>query len=134
MIQKIFEKINKEHELTEYEKTVIHDRTLLLRDKIENKDYVLNQNGDMRLIESFDSTCKTNSYVNELRNRNRNRITQTMNGFQNSTCDILVGFQVKGKNQLFKEIEEINHTSDKKLDLGAIHRNEKTMEIEGELS
>lgn len=55
-----------------------------------------------------------------------------MNGFENSTCDMLVGFQVKGKNQLFKEIEEIKFNEEKFLDYGATHRNEETMEIEGE--
>ena len=43
-----------------------------------------------------------------------------------------MGFQVKGKNQLFKEIEETKDIDDKTLDLGALHRNERTMEIEGE--
>jgi len=57
-----------------------------------------------------------------------------MNGFQNSTCDIMAGFQIKGKNQLFKEIEETNDVEDKTLDPGALHRNEKTMEIEGDKS
>ena len=46
----------------------------------------------------------------------------------------MAGFQIKGKNQLFKEIEETNDVEDKTLDPGALHRNEKTMEIEGDKS
>lgn len=52
-----------------------------------------------------------------------------MNGF--AEPGQLVYLQVKGKNQLYKEIEETQFMDNKYLDLKAIHRNEITQEIEG---
>ena len=51
-----------------------------------------------------------------------------MNGFTDSNK--LVYLQVKGKNQLFKEIEESQLSHDKRFDMRALHRNEMTGEEE----
>ena len=54
-----------------------------------------------------------------------------MNGLRNSKD--MVHLQIKGKNQLYKEIEETQGMNLKIYDMGALHRNEKTGEIEGRL-
>jgi hypothetical protein len=65
IIQKIFDKIKVDREdLTEYEKTEINERALILASKCEQKEHILNQTGDLRIVENFDSTCKSKSYVN----------------------------------------------------------------------
>ena len=46
--------------------------------------------------------------------------------------DKFVYLQVKGKNQLQKEIGETWDIKDKKIDTQALHRNEITLELEGE--
>ena len=53
-----------------------------------------------------------------------------MNGYQDE--DRFVYLQVRGKNQLLKEIEETRDLGTKIIDDQALHRNEITKEIEGE--
>ena len=43
----------------------------------------------------------------------------------------LVHLQVRGRNQLLKEIVETHTIEDKVIDLLALHRNENTNELEG---
>ena len=59
-----------------------------------------------------------------MRKRNEKRLNQTINGFQSNNFDNIATFQIRGKNQLFKEIEETTHIQDKTMDQGALHRNE----------
>ena len=54
-----------------------------------------------------------------------------MNGLRNSKD--MVHLQIKGKNQLYKEIEETQGMNLKIYDMAALHRNEKTGEVEGKL-
>ena len=54
-----------------------------------------------------------------------------MNGVEN--VDDLQGLSIIGINQFSKEIEELKHVKDKKIDELGLHRNEETMEIEGEI-
>ena len=42
-----------------------------------------------------------------------------------------ITLQVKGQNKLFKEIEETTAVEDKALISDALHRNERTFEVEG---
>ena len=79
-------------------------------------------------MDDYDSFAKKESYLDKLQNENMTRLNQTMNGFTDPNK--LVYLQVKGKNQLFKEIEETQYAQDKKFDMGALHRNEITGEIE----
>ena len=43
----------------------------------------------------------------------------------------LIHLQIKGKNQLYKEIDEIHKKQYKVFDEMALHRNEETGEVEG---
>ena len=43
----------------------------------------------------------------------------------------LIYLQVQGQSKLVKEIEETKNMDNKKIDDIALHRNEKTLEIEG---
>ena len=52
-----------------------------------------------------------------------------MNGLRD--FNDLVHLQIKGKNQLFKEIEETQCLPTKMIDIMALHRNEMTNEYEG---
>ena len=54
-------------------------------------------------------------------NRNRERLYQTMNGFDDNT-NSMVYLQVKGRNKLLKEIEETQRLENRKIDFEALHR------------
>ena len=51
-----------------------------------------------------------------------------------NTLNNLVHLQINGRNQLDKEIEDIQYTerATLKIDEDALHRNEMTKEVEGE--
>ena len=80
----------------------------------------LNTSGDIRLLESHDWSTKENSYFKDASSKNQNQLCRTMNGFQDPKD--MIHLQVKGKNQLFKEIEETQRIDNKFLDNEALHR------------
>ena len=84
----------------------------------------LNQTGDVRLLESCDWSTKERSYLNQSRQSNKTQLYRTMNGF--SDPKDMVHLQVKGKNQLYKEIEEVTRIANKVLDPKAFSREEST--------
>ena len=64
----------------------------------------MNQTGDLRLLDAWDSVSKDQQYFQKMRKSNRTCHARNLSGM--STPTDLVCLQVKGKNQLFKEIEE----------------------------
>ena len=79
-------------------------------------------------MNKIDSTCKPNSYINKTRADNKNAIKQAMNGMED--MNQLSYLQIKGQNQLKKEIEDYKAVKDKKIDFDIFHKNEMTGEIE----
>ncbi len=61
---------------------------------------------------------------------NNNRIQEIAGGMSNQNN--LNHLIVRGRNQLFKELEECTNLNFKIYDSEALHRNEKTLEIEPE--
>ena len=55
-------------------------------------------------MDDFDTMSQNRSYLSKLQSENESRLNATMNGFTDPNK--LVYLQIKGKNQLFKEIEE----------------------------
>ena len=68
--------------------------------------------------------------MNELHKTHNHHIKDAKNGFQGHNN--LVYMQVRGKNQLLKEIDENQAIENKIMDNEAIHRNELTQELEGQ--
>ena len=85
---------------------------------------------DYRLIEKIDSAGHRSSYLNRTKDDNKIKLKKVMNGM--AAVKDLCYLQVKGRSQLAKEIEETKDLESKVIDLGALHRNEVTQEIEGE--
>ena len=82
----------------------------------------------MRIVGTIDSFGNKSSYFNNVMKSNSNRFARVMNGLANPTN--LLHLQVKGKNQLYKEIEETQQMDFKVLNEMALHRNEITRETE----
>lgn len=87
---------------------------------------------DLQVIHKIDSTVRKDSYINQVKNKNQNRMGEIMNGMQ--TVNNLCFLQIKGVNKLDKEINETQSILCKVIDRDAIHRNEQTKEVEGEES
>ena len=127
-IKKIFMEIEKAANENEYNRTEVQNRKDKLADILNRYRMDLNQTGDVRLLESCDWSTKERSYLNQSRQSNKTQLYRTMNGFRDPKN--MIHLQVKGKNQLFKEIEEIQKADFKVLDKEALHRNEETGETE----
>lgn len=82
----------------------------------------------MRVLDSNDSLAHESSYAGQMMALNRKKLSKTMYGMQDMSN--LVYLQVKGKNQLYKEIEETQSMPSKFIDRLALHRNELTEEYE----
>lgn len=82
----------------------MQDRTAVLGDTLLKFQYDLNQSGDVRIVGTIDSFGNQKSYFNDLMKSNSNRYARVTNGLADPLN--LVHLQVKGKNQLLKEIEE----------------------------
>ena len=90
----------------------------------------LNSTAAVRILDRIDSSSVQHSYLNRVKEVNRSHLAKTTNGFQ--CFDQMVSLQVRGSNQLHKEINQ-THTIDDKVIFGeALHRNEMTGEQEGE--
>ena len=81
------------------------------------------------VINKLDSGCHANSYVSETKLKNLVQFSKALGGVQKMS-DICF-LQVRGQNQLTKEIEEMKSVQCKQVDFEALHRNEVTQEIEG---
>lgn len=88
----------------EFNRTEVQDRQAAFEETLLKFKNELNQSGDVRILDTIDSLSKSKSYFNTLLAQNQNRLARTTNGIYNAQN--LVHLQVKGKNQLFKEIEE----------------------------
>ena len=130
VMKKIFDQIEREKNENEYNRTEIQDRTAGFGDTLLRFQYDLNQSGDVRILDNFDSFTKLNGYFNKNLDHNKTHFKRTVNGLSDPSD--LVHLQIKGKNQLFKEIEETQMIDNKYIDELALHRNEITKEVEGE--
>ena len=111
---------------SEYSRTELQDRSLQLKDTVQKLRFDLNQKGSLRILESFQSSqIRPDTYFNKLKDKNIRKFNNTLNGFEN-----LNYLQIRGKNQLYKELEECSQLQVKILDREAIHRNEMTNETE----
>lgn len=128
-MKKIFDQIEREKNENEYNRTEIHDRTIGLSEALHKFQFDLNTSQDVRVVDNYETLSHNESYANQQRALNKKRMLSSMNGF--TEPGQLVYLQVKGKNQLYKEIEETQFLDNKYLDMKAIHRNEITHEIEG---
>ena len=93
----------------------------------------LNATGDVRILDVIPGIKYDSSYSHELEMRNPERLARTINGFNcadpgPSFERQLVHLQVRGRNQLLKEILETHQMPEKRIDLKALHRNEATKE------
>jgi hypothetical protein len=104
IMKKIFEQIDRERNENEYNRTTIQDRVAGLGETLQRFQYDLNQSGDVRLLDVTDSSAKQNSYLNKSIENNRNSLYRAMGGLKD--FNDLVYLQIKGKNQLYKEIDE----------------------------
>ena len=87
----------------------------------------LNESGNVRLLQNCDRSSKLKSYYNTTYNQNRPLIAQTMNGLSDHRD--LIHLQVKGKNQLYKEIDEIHKLPVKVIDSKALKSHDPDEEI-----
>ena len=81
------------------------------------------------MVETYDSTLKKQSYMSKIIDENTCHLHDTTNGI--SDGNQLVYLQVRGQNQLLKEIQQTQGIERKLIDQAAIHRNEITKEQEG---
>ena len=93
----------------------------------------LNKTGDVRILDFIPGIKPETSYVNKLKIKNTERLSRTMNGLNSAEPGPalerqLVHLQVRGRNQLLKEIVETHAMPEKHMDLKALHRNEVTKE------
>lgn len=123
-IHKYFDRILKEEDLNEYNVTEVSEREIG-KAKLAN----FFKKGAIEVINKLDSTLRTKCYPNMVKRYNIDRIKQTMNGMQ--SLNDLCFLQVRGQNQLSKEVEELKSLTHKNIDFTALHRNEITHEIEG---
>lgn len=87
---------------SEYSRTELQDRSLQLKDTVQKLRFDLNQKGSLRILESFQgSQIRPDTYFNKLKDKNIRKFNNTLNGFEN-----LNYLQIRGKNQLYKELEE----------------------------
>ncbi len=65
VIRKIFDKINRDRNENEYNKTEIQARAGYLIDHLNKFQFDLNKSGAVRILEAYDSQAKRNSYFNK---------------------------------------------------------------------
>jgi len=88
-------------------------------------------------LDKKDSQCNQNSYIHQRAKQNHNQLKRISNNDhpdilnQTALNNNLLFLQVKGKNQLLKEMIETDRIENKYMDNGALHRNEMTAEVEG---
>ncbi len=128
-MKKIFEQIEREKNENEYNRTEIQDRSSMLNNTLQRFQFDLNQSGGIRIIDKTDSMVSPRSYTSQVRRTNQSHLSAVKHGLVNPNQ--LVYLQVRGRNQLQKEIEETQSLDIKIVENQALHRNELTHEIEG---
>merc|ERR1711935_1044253 len=73
---------------------------------------------------------RAGTYINKVKQENKERLEEVVNGFQGLDSNGLAHLQVRGRSQLQKEIEETAQLQAKTLDPEALHRNELTLEVD----
>ena len=127
-MKKYLERIKKEKEedneynrasITEYQINQHHQRN-----KIGP-----NEGNVLRVLNKNDTSSKNTAYVNKTRIQNEKRVQDAVGGMKkfNDLCYL----QVKGMNQLQKEIEETKSIKVKTFNFDALHTNKETGEVEG---
>ena len=98
----MFEKYEKER-LNEYGRTMIFEK---LQNVKQSNKFDQNQNGALKIIDHADkSHLRKGTYLNELKEKNKTRMSQAMSGMED--LNDIVHLQVIGKSQITKELEEV---------------------------
>ena len=124
MIKKIFFQIELEKNKNEFNRANVVDRTEFFGETRKRYAHDINLSGDVRIIDKN----VANNYLDKIKEQNKIHIKKVMNGIEDPTKD-LVHLQVKGKNQLIKEIEEILPLEQKLMDYDALKKIPQNEEV-----
>ena len=127
-MKKILERIKKEKEQeNEYNRTKVTEYQIKMYH--EKKHIGPNEGNVLRIINKNDTSNRSSAYINKSKTRNQIRLQTCMGGMRkfNDLCFL----QVKGMNQLQKELEETKAIKVKQFNFDAIHTNKDTGEVEG---
>jgi hypothetical protein len=106
--------------------TITTDRSII---DIINNTPAGSHESNIKVVSKIDSSGRKDSYINRSRKHNHNRVKIAYNGASELTD--LYMLQVRGINQLAKEIQEVKNLPEKFWHENGLHINEMTKEVEG---